>query len=64
MTQINEHLKKNPRVCPCCPYGPKAPSIILRHVVTHTDEMPFKCDDCDYKCKLQTNLKRHVQTFH
>ncbi|KAG1661824.1 Zinc finger protein 133 [Nymphon striatum] len=30
----------------------------------HEDAKPFQCPQCNYKCKLMTNMSRHLKTVH
>lgn len=35
---------------------------LLRHMQQlHSDERPYECEFCEYKCKCKTNLKRHIE---
>ena len=35
-----------------------------RHKKVHTDEKPFSCAHCEYKCTEKYNLDRHIKTQH
>ena len=30
--------------------------------MTHKEERPFKCDDCDYSSSQKSNLRKHIMT--
>ena len=35
-----------------------------RHKKVHTNEKPFSCAHCEYKCTEKYNLDRHIKTHH
>ena len=35
-----------------------------RHKKVHTNEKPFSCAHCEYKCTEKYNLDRHIKTQH
>ncbi|CAL4111300.1 unnamed protein product, partial [Meganyctiphanes norvegica] len=35
---------------------------IEKHMVVHTEEKPFVCSTCDFRCNREGNLKQHMKT--
>ena len=33
-------------------------------MLIHTDQKPFQCDQCDYRCRQKQLLKRHMNLYH
>ena len=48
--------------CPYCPEVMKAPSLIQRHILTHTGERPYTCMHCNAKFARKGNCERHIKT--
>ena len=46
-------------ICQLCFKAFGAPSDLVRHMRTHTGEMPFVCEFCNRGFKQKNSLKRH-----
>ena len=46
---------------PECKYVGKTRRNLWSHKRNHRTEKPFKCDQCDYACKLSANLRTHKE---
>ena len=47
---------------PGCKYVGRCRQSLWCHKKVHSNEKPYKCDQCDYACKLKTNLIIHKAT--
>ena len=55
---------KRLKFCFKCDFSDVSPSHLKRHEMTHTGEMPHKCNLCDYASSQSSNLKRHIYDMH
>ncbi|CAG2181805.1 unnamed protein product, partial [Oppiella nova] len=53
---------------PDCDREFKSRKYMLTHMNVHTMARPYRCPcqwtDCDFRCQLETTLKKHVLTTH
>jgi len=61
--KINNKWKVSP-ICPHCDYVTPVTRNMRNHLLTHTGERPFECEQCDYKCITEVNLSKHVRRKH
>ena len=50
-----------------CDVGEKvfqSPSLLTRHMRTHTKEKPYKCDVCEKRYRYAQSLRYHTRTQH
>ena len=68
-----KHLEIKPKVeipfeklkfCFKCDYSDPNLSHLKRHEMTHTGEVPHKCNICDYASAQAGNLRRHIYDMH
>ena len=68
-----KHLEIKPKVeipfeklkfCFQCDYSDPNLSHLKRHEMTHTGEVPHKCNICDYASAQAGNLRRHIYDMH
>eukprot|EP00092_Neocalanus_flemingeri_P003719 GFUD01003996.1.p1 GENE.GFUD01003996.1~~GFUD01003996.1.p1 ORF type:complete len:2148 (-),score=343.88 GFUD01003996.1:108-6551(-) len=53
----SDHIKKN--VCPYCQLSCPKPSVLEKHIRTHTNERPYPCESCGFSFKTKSNLYKH-----
>ena len=57
---------KKPRLFACqekgCEYVATRSNNLTRHMLTHTGELPYVCDECDYAAKTSSDLTSHMRT--
>jgi len=58
------HHRQHRFKCNQCGYGTHAASLMRLHMVSHTDQSPFKCVHCNQSFKLKHNLTSHVIRNH
>ena len=50
--------------CPICQKIAKTAGDCRKHILTHTGEKPFACTKCNYACKQNSNLHKHMRRVH
>ena len=56
--------KNSNHVCTYCQKIFDRPSLLERHIRSHTGEKPFPCPHCNYRASYRGNLNRHVIHVH
>ena len=54
--------KPRKNVCPYCNISCTKPSVLDKHIRTHTNERPFPCTPCKIAFKTQSNLYKHCRS--
>ena len=49
-------------VCETCGIRCKKPSMLKKHIRTHTDLRPYKCKHCKFSFKTKGNLQKHMKS--
>lgn len=49
-------------VCEECGIRCKKPSMLKKHIRTHTDLRPYKCKHCSFAFKTKGNLTKHMKS--
>ncbi|XP_039279578.1 uncharacterized protein LOC111053115 [Nilaparvata lugens] len=49
-------------VCEICGIRCKKPSMLKKHIRTHTDVRPFTCKHCNFSFKTKGNLTKHMKS--
>lgn len=49
-------------VCEECGIRCKKPSMLKKHIRTHTDVRPFTCKHCSFSFKTKGNLTKHMKS--
>lgn len=50
--------------CDLCPYASISARHLESHLLIHTDQKPFACDQCEQTFRQKQLLKRHVNLYH
>ncbi|KAG7297425.1 hypothetical protein JYU34_019412 [Plutella xylostella] len=58
------HSKKTNFACHVCGKAFKYHSSYYMHLKTHTDDFPFKCQQCPYRGRCGMALRTHMQNTH
>lgn len=60
--EVKKHLKeKHERKCPTCQSARRDVTNLFSHMLTHTDQKPFKCNLCNFATVWPIDLKRHTE---
>nr|XP_029710996.1 zinc finger protein 2-like isoform X1 [Aedes albopictus] len=62
--KLVEHEQGIAAQCRICQKTFKHKNNLTRHMLTHTGELPHKCDQCGVRFKIVTDLTKHVQGVH
>ncbi|KAK4884646.1 hypothetical protein RN001_000917 [Aquatica leii] len=49
-------------VCDQCGIRCKKPSMLKKHIKTHTNDRPFTCNHCNFSFKTKGNLTKHMKS--
>ena len=49
-------------VCPYCQLVCTKPSVLEKHIRTHTNERPYPCESCGFSFKTKSNLFKHFKS--
>ena len=60
--QLTEDGKPRKNVCPYCNISCPKPSVLDKHIRTHTNERPYPCAPCAIAFKTQSNLYKHCRS--
>jgi len=62
-THTIQHSDNRPRFeCPHCSRLYLSQGSLRKHKLIHTsDEKPFKCDHCEYRCRRKDHLENHIR---
>ena len=58
----NDQLPIRKNVCPYCNNSFAKPSVLEKHIRTHTNERPYPCNPCQIAFKTQSNLYKHSRS--
>ncbi len=59
---VNDPEKARKNVCPYCNVSCSKPSVLDKHIRTHTNERPYPCIPCKIAFKTQSNLYKHCRS--
>jgi len=51
-------------ICDLCQYSSNQKSHLDSHMLIHTDQKPFQCDQCDQGFRWKHKLKKHRDVYH
>ncbi|XP_066269590.1 transcription factor HIVEP3-like [Branchiostoma lanceolatum] len=57
--QDKKQKKAGRHVCPYCGRGCAKPSVLKKHIRSHTGERPYPCVPCGFAFKTKSNLYKH-----
>ncbi|XP_035659002.1 transcription factor HIVEP3-like [Branchiostoma floridae] len=57
--QEKKQKKAGRHVCPYCGRGCAKPSVLKKHIRSHTGERPYPCVPCGFAFKTKSNLYKH-----
>ena len=67
-TDVNKNPDKlssrSPHTCKICSNVLSSRGALVKHMVTHSEEKPFKCDQCDLQFNQNRDLKTHKMQKH
>uniref|UniRef100_UPI0001751721 HUMAN ENHANCER-BINDING PROTEIN MBP-1 n=1 Tax=Homo sapiens TaxID=9606 RepID=UPI0001751721 len=49
-------------ICEECGIRAKKPSMLKKHIRTHTDVRPYHCTYCNFSFKTKGNLTKHMKS--
>ena len=58
------HIREKSHKCTRCEKSFTNTSSLRSHMITHTGELPVKCELCPFVCQNKVLLKRHVCQIH
>lgn len=58
---MKTHFRGPPYNCQECNYTCDRVQFILSHLMRHTNERPFACDQCDFRSRTKGNLVVHYR---
>ncbi|XP_045207543.2 histone H4 transcription factor-like [Mercenaria mercenaria] len=64
---LRDHMRYhvNQYKCPFCEMTSPSPSNMRLHMkYRHSEDKPFKCDNCNYRCKSMADLRKHLETHN
>lgn len=50
--------------CDLCPYSSVTARHLESHMLRHTQQKPFRCEECDKGFRQQQSLRRHNNLYH
>ena len=53
---------RNRNICPYCNVICPKPSVLEKHIRTHTNERPYPCESCKFSFKTKSNLYKHFKS--
>ena len=59
-----KHDHDKPFRCSKCPYSTSCNILLTRHLLIHSDRLPFKCTHCDAQFDFETDLIKHGTLVH
>ena len=63
--KVRHKRKLTDHICTICGYKTNhSIQILRRHMLTHSNERPYKCDQCDQHFKTSEILKNHYEVVH
>ena len=61
-SDLSSQSKPRKNVCPYCNISCTKPSVLDKHIRTHTNERPYPCIPCKIAFKTQSNLYKHCRS--
>ena len=58
----NKKSNKKRNECPFCQIVCAKPSVLDKHIRTHTNERPYPCEPCGFAFKTKSNLYKHKKS--
>ena len=61
---LSNMVSPNEWQCSFCAYKTISRGRLTKHMRTHTNERPYRCDECGKRFTVQCNLKQHILSIH
>ena len=59
---VESEERKKRNTCPFCQLVCAKPSVLDKHIRTHTNERPYPCRECGFAFKTNSNLSKHYKS--
>ena len=50
--------------CAICSFKTPLKKVLDRHMLVHAEEKPIQCPHCNYRCRRNMDLRKHIISMH